>query len=162
MGDRVTSHATCEPGRRVLTGELCEHIAGCGKAHGMAAAERVLGDVLHDHRLADAVRAHKDGILAAFDERQAEQLLDRLAVDLLGPGPIEVDHGFCGADVGVTRASLESTFLTLALFDVEDFTEPRLVDDLVAAGDEAEQAERFEARPQLHRCQFNGHGCYLS
>ena len=47
--------------------------------------------------------------------------------------------------MGVTGAALEAPFLPLALLDGEDVAEPGLVDDLVAAGDQSEQAEGFES-----------------
>jgi hypothetical protein len=43
--------------------------------------------------------------------------------------------------VSVACAPLEAAFLALPLFDGEDFAQPRLVDDFVAAGDKSEQAE---------------------
>ncbi len=115
--------------------ELGQHVAGGGEAHGVAAAERVQGDVFKNHRLAHAVGADKDGVVAAFHEIEAKEVFNSFAVDLLWPGPIEVDHGLGGPHVCVARSSLEAAFLSLALFDGEHLSEPRLVDDLVAAGD---------------------------
>lgn len=100
--------------------------------------------------------------MAALDEIEAEKLLDRGTVDLLGPTPIEVDHGFGGADVRVACAPLEAAFLSLALFDGEHFSEPGLVDDLVAAADQPKQAKGFEAGFQLGRGQISGHSYRLS
>jgi hypothetical protein len=72
----------------------------------------------------------QDCVVPGFDETQAEKLLDRLAVDLLWPGPIEVDHRLSGADVGVAHASLEAAFMALALIDGEHLVYPRLADAL--------------------------------
>ena len=99
----------------------------------------------------------QNGVMARFDEIRAKKLLDCLTVDLLRPGPVEVDHGFCSADVRVAHAPLEPAFLALALLDGEYFVKPGLVDDLVAAGDQPEQSQSFEARLQFGRRKFSGH-----
>jgi hypothetical protein len=70
------------------------------------------------------------------------ELLDRGAIDLLRPAPIKIDPGFGRADMPVSRAPLEAALLPLALLDGEYFSEPGLVDDLVAAADQPEQVER--------------------
>ena len=72
----------------------------------MTTTECVLCDVFEDHGFADAVGSDEHGVVAAFDEVEAEKLLDRSSIDLLWPRPIEVDHGFGGADMRVARASL--------------------------------------------------------
>jgi hypothetical protein len=97
--------------------------------------------------------------VSGLDESEVEQLLDGLAIDLSGPLPVEVGHGFHCADVRVARTSLEAALLALALLDGEDLAEPGLVDDLIAARDEAEQAESLEAIFQLHGREINGHVC---
>jgi len=128
----------------------------------VTAAKRLLGDVLQDHRRADAVGSDQHSVVAAFDEIEAKNLLDCLAIDVLGPSPVEVDHGFGGADVGVAGSALEAALLPLALLDGEHFSELGLVDDLIAAADQAEQSEGFEASSQFCGGQVSGHGCSFS
>jgi hypothetical protein len=145
-----------------LAGKLGEHVAGSDEAHGVATSERVQRDVFENHGLSNAVGSDDHGVVSGLDAREGEQLFDRQAVDLPRPGPVKVGHGFRGADVGVASAPLESALLTLALFDGEDIAQPGFVDDLVAACDEAEQAESLEACLQLGGRQLSGHGGRLS
>jgi hypothetical protein len=128
----------------------------------VATGERVQRDVLENHRLADAIGPDDHGVVSRLDARKCEQLFDRLTVDLPRPSPVEVGHGFRGADVGIASAPLEAAFLALALFDGEDIAQPGLVDDFFATGDEAKQAERLEAGLQLGWGQLSGHGHRLS
>jgi hypothetical protein len=117
----------------------------------------VLGDVFQDHGFADAVGTDKDGVVAGLDETEAEKLFDCLSIDLLWPGPIEVDHWLCGSDVRVAHAPLQAALLALTLFNGEDLVKPGLVDDLISAGDQPEQAECLQAYFQFDRGQLSGH-----
>ncbi len=92
-----------------------EHVAGGGEAHGVAAEQRVVGEVLGDHRLADAVGADEDDVGGLGEEVEGEEFLDGAAVDLLRPLPVEVGHGFEGAEAGVLEAPLEAAPLAFAL-----------------------------------------------
>lgn len=67
----------------------------------MALHEGVVGDVLHEHGLANAVWPNKDGILAVLDERETEEFLDGLPIDVAGPRPIEPVDGLEGPDSGM-------------------------------------------------------------
>ena len=59
----------------------------------MTADDGLVGDVLQDHGLADAVGADEHGVVTGGKEAEAEEVVDGLAVDFLGPGPVEVGHG---------------------------------------------------------------------
>lgn len=78
-----------------------EHLAARGKSDGEAAKHRLMGKILGDHGLADAVGSDEHHVGRLGDELEGEELLDALAVDLLGPLPIEVGHGLEGADAGL-------------------------------------------------------------
>jgi hypothetical protein len=70
--------------RRSLLGcEVGEHIA-CGGEPDGAADDGLVSDILEDHRLTDAVGADEDGGVAGLDEPVGEELVDSLAIDLLG------------------------------------------------------------------------------
>ena len=103
-----------------MSREVGEHVAGRGEADGVATRDRMMGDVLDDHRLADAVWPDEHAVMAGLQKSEAEELVDRLSVDLLWPRPIEVDHGLDGADAGVPQTPLEPALLPLALLDGED------------------------------------------
>jgi hypothetical protein len=108
-----------------------------------------VGDVFENHCFADAVGADENGIVSGLEEAEGEELVDGLAVDLLGPGPVEVGHGLEGGDACASKAPLEAAFFALALLDGEDLMEPRLVGDLLPTTDETKEAEGFETSLEL-------------
>jgi hypothetical protein len=116
-----------------------------------------MSHVFEDHGLADAVGADEDRVVAGLDEAEGEDLVERLAVDPLGPRPIEVCHRLERGDARVSQPAFETALLALALLDGEDLTQPRLVGNLVPAGEQAEQSEGLEARLNLDGIEL-GHG----
>ena len=86
----------------------------------MPGEDRSMGDVLGDHGLPETVRAQKDQVATLFDEIERESSLDRLAVDLLGPVPVEVGDGLEAAEVGVLKTSLEPAPGALGEFGAGD------------------------------------------
>ena len=81
--------------------------------------ERMVGDVLHEHCFPNPVRTEKNGVLAVVDESEAEQLLDRLSVNVGWPGPIESIDGFEGTNPGVAQSTVQTPTLALGLFDIQ-------------------------------------------
>ena len=72
--------------------------------------------VLRDHRLADAVWADEDDVGGLLEEVQGEQFFEELAIDLFGPGVIEVGDGFELEEACVAEAALETaTFAVRSL-----------------------------------------------
>ena len=53
-----------------------------------------MADVLDDHGFPDSVRADQDEVAAFADEVESEGALDDVALDLLGPIPVEIGHRF--------------------------------------------------------------------
>jgi len=80
-----------------------------------------------------------------LDEFEAQELVDGVAVDSLGPSPIEVDDGFECADPGVAQASFEASLLAFLLFERDELGQPRLGGDVIPAGDEAKKSEALRA-----------------
>src|SRR6185437_1479560 len=145
LRDRVTPQATRKRDGGLLGGEVGEHVAGGGESDSVPAHDGLVRHVLEDHRLADAIGADEYGIVTGLDEGEREELVDGLAIDLLGPRPVEVGHRLERGDTGVSYAAFQAPLLALALLDGEYLRQPGLVGDLVAAGEQAEESERFEA-----------------
>ena len=87
--------------------------------------------VLRDHGLADAVRADEDDVGGLVEEVQGEEFFEELAIDLFGPGVIEVRDGFELEEPCIAEPALETATLPFALLDLEHAREPGLVADLL-------------------------------
>src|SRR5690606_20312460 len=117
------------------------------------------GKVLEDEGLSNTVRAQQDHVLAQLDEGERKELVDRLAVDLAGPGPVEVAHRLDGADFGGAETPFEAPALPLTLLEAEQLGEPRLRGDLLPVSKQAVQAKLCQALLEAlqifscaHRC----------
>ena len=84
--------------------------------------------------------------LAACSRKlEGEEFVEECAVELFGPLVIEVGHGLEGAEARVVQAALEAALQPLALLDLEEATEPGLVDELLGVGKQAIEAEPPQA-----------------
>ena len=90
-----------------------------------------VADILRDHRLADPVRAEQYQVACFFDEVERQRSFDHLAIDLLGPRPVEVSHRFEALDSGRTQPPFEAATHTVATLDLnhlfEDYPRRRAV-----------------------------------
>jgi hypothetical protein len=69
----------------------------------------------------------------------------------------EVGHGLERGDAGISETAFQAALLALALLDGEDLGQPGFVGDLIAAGEQAEEAEGFEASLDFSGIE-RGHG----
>jgi len=67
-----------------------------------------MADVLGDEGFAQAVGTEQDQVAAFADEVQRQGAFDRLAVDLLGPGPVEVGDGLEAPEARVLQATFQA------------------------------------------------------
>jgi len=72
-----------------------------------------VGEVLGDQGLADAVGSDQDDVGGAGEPVETEEVVDLLAVDLLGPAPVEVGQRLEGAEPGAAQAALEAAAAAL-------------------------------------------------
>ena len=133
-GQSPTAHAASESAGAILGREIGEHVAGAGESDGVAAYQSMVGDILEDHGLADAIGTDEDGVGAIVETGQSEELLNSRSVDLSGRGPIETVHGLEGADLGVANAAVQASALSLGFLDVEELRDPGLLGDLRPTG----------------------------
>ena len=103
----VAAQAAGEGGAGVLGGEVVQHVGGEGEAGAVAVQDRLVGEVLEQHGLAQAVGADQHDVGGFLDEGEREQFVDQCPVALLGPGPVEVGDRFEGAETSVIEAAFE-------------------------------------------------------
>ena len=124
----VAAQPACERGGGVLGGEVVQHFGGEGKAGGVAVQYCLVGEVFEQHGFAQAVGTDEHHVGGFADEGEREQLLDQAAVALGRPGPVEVGDRFEGAQPAVIETAFERATGSLAVFDFNDTSEPRLVE----------------------------------
>ena len=101
--------------------------------HRMAAEQGLVGEVLGDHRLAQAGGTDQDHIGGLGEEPEREQILNLLAVDVFWPVPVEVAHRLELGDLGVSDATFEAAALPLVVLAIEQDRDPGLVAEFVPA-----------------------------
>ncbi len=148
---RVAAQPAGERDGGILRGEIVQHVGGEGKARAVAVQDRLVGEILEQHGLAQAVGADQHHVGRLGEEGEREQLLDGAAVALGGPAPVEVGDGLEGAQAGVIEAALERAAGAFGLFDVEHAGEPRLGEQRLGLAREAVEAE--SAQPRCARSQ---------
>src|SRR5579872_2038429 len=122
-----------------------QHVGGGGEARGVAAQHRLMQQVLGDHALAEAVGTDDHEVGGLLEEAEGEELIEERAIELFGPLVVEVGHGLEGAEARVVHPALEAALQSLALLDLEEATEPGLVDELLGVGEESIEAESPQA-----------------
>lgn len=92
----------------------------------MAGEDGLLRDVLRDHRLAEPVGRDEHDVARTVEKGQAKRGLDLVAVDLLGPGSIEVDHRLESANSASSGSALEAPPCAVLLLGPGDVLEQLL------------------------------------
>ena len=103
-----------------------------------------MGEVLGDHRLADAVGADQDDVGALLDEAQREEAVDDLAVDGARPVPVIIRNRLEATEAAVLETCVEAAPLPLLGLEGEHPFEPRLSADFIEAGRETDEADGAE------------------
>ena len=88
----IGAEATFERARRVPAVEIEHEIGRREKAGGVAGQDRLVDEVLREHRLAEPLRTDEDDILALGQEVEREDSLKPRAMELFGP--VLVRHRF--------------------------------------------------------------------
>ena len=78
--------------------------------------QRLVGDVLRQGGLADAVGADQDDVGGLLEEVERHQRLDGGAVAALGPGPVEVAERFEAADPRLVQPPLQAAAVAFLFF----------------------------------------------
>jgi len=112
--------------RSVLVGEGIEHFGGGEEADGGAGEDGLMSEIAGDERLADAVGSDEDDVGSGVEPFESEEIFDLIAIDLGGPGPVEIGERFEGADACPAQPSFEASFCALLLFPGEKLRQPGL------------------------------------
>jgi hypothetical protein len=80
-------------------------------------------DVLGDHRLSEALGGDEDDVSRGLEEVQAKRRLDERALDLLGPIPVEVGHGFESAEATASAPAFEAAASAVLFLEEGDVLE---------------------------------------
>src|SRR5277367_3139824 len=142
------AQAALQGGIAVQRTKVAEQLAGAGEQHGVAIDHCLMGDVLSEHRLADAVWPDKDDIGGLFEEVERDQRVNRGAVAVLGPGPVEVTEWLEAADMRGAESTLQAAAGALLLLPVEHWRQPGLGCDLGPVRQQTVQVQRLGAGAQ--------------
>jgi hypothetical protein len=137
------------PGR----GQIVQHVGGEREAGGVAVQDRLMKEILRDHRFADAVRTDQHDIGRLLDEVQGEELFDQRPVALGRPAPVEADHRIVLLEPDGLQTSAQAAPRALGFLDLQQLRQPRLVDDGLDVGEQPVQAEVEQALAQVLKVQ---------
>src|SRR5712691_4385452 len=108
VGPGIGAEAPFERARGLLAIEVEYEISGGEKAGGVAGEHRLVDEVLGEHRLAEALRAHEDDVLPLGEEVERENALEGGAMELLGPRPVPIRHRFEAAEARVAQLAFDA------------------------------------------------------
>ena len=94
----VVAEPGIESTGRVLAGEIEKELGGGEEEYGVSLQDRFVSDVLRDHGLAQALRCDQDNVAILLKEVESQSGLDGVAIDLAGPGPVEVGDSLEASD----------------------------------------------------------------
>ena len=120
------AQAATQRGIAVERAEIAQQLARAGEQDRVPLDQRLVGDVLGQGRLADAVGTDDDDIGGLLEEVERHQRLDGGAVAALGPVPVEVAQRLEAADMGGLQPTLQAAAGALLLFPVEQRRDPGL------------------------------------
>ena len=136
------AQAAPQGGIAVQRTEIAEQLAGAGEQHGVSLDHRLMGDVLRDRRLADAVGADKHDVGGVLEELQRHQRIDGGAVAAFGPRPVEVAERFEAADMGGAQPAFQTAAGAFLLLPTEQRRDPGFAGDLAPVREQPVQIER--------------------
>lgn len=115
VGTGVMAQATAQGAVTLLRGEITQHVCGGGKQDTVASEKRLMGDILGDHGLANAIGADQNEVGGILEELQRQPLRDGVPIAGLRPGPVEVSQGFEVAEPGGLEATLQPALAAFGL-----------------------------------------------
>jgi hypothetical protein len=159
-GSQVRAEPPLKRARRVLAGEVEDQIGGREQARRMAGEDRLMDEILGEHRFAEAVRCDDDDVFALGQEVEREDAFDRGAMDLRGPGPFEIGQRLVAAETCVMEPALDAVMEpgrelgVRELFEQDDGTPAFLGgagDQIIEIGRRVDQAELPEVITERRR-----------
>ena len=95
----------------LLTVEVEQEVGGSREEGGVAGEDRLMGDVLGEHGLAEALGADQDHVLAAFEEVEGEDAFEGWPVEGGGPVPVPVGEGLEASEASAGEAAFNAAAL---------------------------------------------------
>ena len=138
----VVVEAAAQRGVAVQCSKIAKQAARSGEQCGVSCEQRLVGDVLNDHRLADAVRADHDAVAGVLEEVERHQRFDSSTVTHLRPVPVEVAQRLEAADPGLAQAPLQAATGAFLLFPLDQGCEPGRSCHFVPMREQAVQLQR--------------------
>jgi hypothetical protein len=83
-------------------------------------------DVFSDHGFAQAVGADENQVATLADKVERERAVDQIAIDLLGPVPIEVGNDFESADTRELKTALKAAVMAVIGFHTNEFLQDHM------------------------------------
>ena len=90
---QVGPEAVLERAGGLLLGEVEDQVGGREEARGMAREDRLVDEILGDHRFAEAVRGDDNHVFALRQEVEGEDAVDGRPMQVRGPIPFEIGRG---------------------------------------------------------------------
>ena len=125
--------------------QLSQQRAGAGEQSGVSPKDRLMRDVLSDHRFADAIRADQDGVGGVLEKVERHQRFNGGPITVFGPSPVEVAQWLEAADVSVRQPPFEAAASPLFLFPVDQRLDPASGVGGVPVREQAVEPQRFGA-----------------
>ena len=93
---------------RTLPVQVFQQGRGGTKQHGVTGKHGGVTEILGNHRFAQTVAAHHDEVARFAKKVECQRALDNVALDLGGPGPIEIGHGLEAFDSADPQTALQT------------------------------------------------------
>ena len=104
----------------LLSVEVEEQVGGGGEECGVSGEDGLMGDVLGQHRLSEAVRTDEDDIVAAVEEVEGEDALEGGSVQCGGPIPVPVGEWLESSESGALEPALDTAAVLFFEFVGDD------------------------------------------
>ena len=93
--------------------EVEQEVGGRGEAGGVSGEDGLVGDVLGEHGLAEALGPDQDDVLAAGEEVEGEDAFEGWAVEGGRPVPVPVGEGLEASQSGAGESALDAAALSV-------------------------------------------------
>ena len=107
----------------LLSVEVEQQVGGGGEECGVSGEDSLMGDVLRQHCLSQALRAENHDVLAAGEEVEREDAFEGRPVQRGGPVPVPVGERLEASESGALEPALDAAALFFFEFGGDDVLE---------------------------------------
>ena len=112
-GPRVVAEPAFEGAGGLLAVEVEEQVGGGGEEGGVASEDGLVGDVLGEHGLAEALGTDEDDVFAAGEEVEREDAFEDRAFEGGRPVPVPIGEGLEAPEACAGETALDAAALTV-------------------------------------------------